>query len=343
MKTLTLKGWMGRLHVLAVAVFLVGVPGLTFAVETTAGAPMTAAEMAKKATEQSADKHRIQRLPDGRALVPAPLQAMEATATPDGITVVSTAKDEPGTFAIRAVSVGRTDDKLAALPPGTVAVDGQMARIAHTSLVEELTTSADGIRQDFVVAASPLGKGDLVLELEVSNVTVNRSGESVMLTLESGRELLYHRLKVTDSKGKTLPAKFELGGGDQLRIVVADAGAAYPVRIDPTITDADWVSIALPDATDVFAMKLVGSSLYVAGSFNAIAGISANNIAKWNGSSWSAMGSGMNGTVYALAWDGTNLYAGGQFYTAGGTSAYNIAKWNGSSWSSLGTGTNGLV
>ena len=47
----------------------------------------------------------------------------------------------------------------------------------------------------------------------------------------------------------------------------------------------------------------------------------ANYIAKWDGSAWSALGSGMNSTVYALAVSGTNLYAGGAFTTAGGVPA----------------------
>src|SRR5262249_12620255 len=43
----------------------------------------------------------------------------------------------------------------------------------------------------------------------------------------------------------------------------------------------------------------------------------------WNGSSWSALGSGMNDTVAALAVSGSDLYAGGYFTTAGGKlSAY---------------------
>ena len=50
---------------------------------------------------------------------------------------------------------------------------------------------------------------------------------------------------------------------------------------------------------------------------------SATQIAKWNGSTWSALGSGMDGGVAALAVSGTNLYAGGSFTTAGGkVSAY---------------------
>ncbi len=47
-------------------------------------------------------------------------------------------------------------------------------------------------------------------------------------------------------------------------------------------------------------------------------GVEATNIAKWDGSSWSALGSGMDGFVSALAASGSDLYAGGYFTTAGG-------------------------
>ena len=43
--------------------------------------------------------------------------------------------------------------------------------------------------------------------------------------------------------------------------------------------------------------------------------MAVNNIAKWNGSTWSAFGSGMDGTVYALAVIGSDLYVGGIFDT----------------------------
>jgi hypothetical protein len=66
-----------------------------------------------------------------------------------------------------------------------------------------------------------------------------------------------------------------------------------------------------------------GSTLYAGGYFTTAGGIAANYIAQWNGSSWSALGSGMNGAVSALAVSGSTLYAGGNFTTAGGkVSAY---------------------
>ena len=52
----------------------------------------------------------------------------------------------------------------------------------------------------------------------------------------------------------------------------------------------------------------------------------ANYIAKWNGSSWSALGSGMNHFVNVLAVSGSDLYAGGDFTMAGGKLSTFLAR-----------------
>jgi hypothetical protein len=96
----------------------------------------------------------------------------------------------------------------------------------------------------------------------------------------------------------------------------------------------------------VRALAVSGSNLYAGGQFTTAGGVAATNIAKWNGSSWSALGSGIGGDipgrgVRALAVSGSDLYAAGQFTTAGGVAVANIAKWNGSSWSALGSGVSG--
>lgn len=99
----------------------------------------------------------------------------------------------------------------------------------------------------------------------------------------------------------------------------------------------------------VYASALDGSgNLYVGGEFNA-AGYctdTCKNIAKWNGTTWSALGTGFDKQVWALATDpisGT-LYAGGMFsQTVGAENLYHIAQWNGTTWSALGSGTAGNV
>src|SRR5439155_650363 len=96
----------------------------------------------------------------------------------------------------------------------------------------------------------------------------------------------------------------------------------------------------------VQALLVSDDILYAGGRFSTAGGTPAHGIAKWDGSSWSALGSGLggpNGEVLALAASGSDLYAGGTFTTAGGSPANYIAKWNGSSWSGLGSGMNNLV
>lgn len=107
-----------------------------------------------------------------------------------------------------------------------------------------------------------------------------------------------------------------------------------------------WSNAGGTSSTDntIRALAVDGSgNVYAGGSFTSIVGVSANRIAKWDGSSWSALGSGMDGSVYAVACNGNDVYAGGWFSTAGGSTVNYIAKWNGSSWSALGSGMNGYV
>src|SRR5437667_5948018 len=80
-----------------------------------------------------------------------------------------------------------------------------------------------------------------------------------------------------------------------------------------------------PDV-DVSALAVSGSDLYAGGLFKRAGGSPANYIAKWNGSSWSALGSGMNSYVYDLAVSGSDLYAGGTFTTAGGKVSAYVAR-----------------
>ena len=76
-------------------------------------------------------------------------------------------------------------------------------------------------------------------------------------------------------------------------------------------TDANWSSMnpSFP-GTDgsVGAVVLDGSgNLYIGGYFTAVGDTIATNIAKWNGSTWSTLGSGLSGPVSALAVSGNDL------------------------------------
>ena len=86
---------------------------------------------------------------------------------------------------------------------------------------------------------------------------------------------------------------------------------------------------------DVNALAISGTDLYVGGVFTTAGGAAASRIAKWNGSAWSALGSGVNfaanilaehATVHALAVSGTDLYVGGDFSSVGTIASSYLAK-----------------
>ena len=130
----------------------------------------------------------------------------------------------------------------------------------------------------------------------------------------------------------------------------------------------------------ILALALDGhTNLYAGGLFGSIDGVTAYNLARWNGSSWSDLGFGgpnaptvnalaldssgnlyegggdvqvwngitwsnlgASGTIYSLAFDSVgNLYAGGSI--AAGPVSDHIIKWDGNDWSTMGAGLNSDV
>lgn len=107
---------------------------------------------------------------------------------------------------------------------------------------------------------------------------------------------------------------------------------------------AAWIGFPLGPMGSVDALATMpNGDLIIAGSFASVGGVPAVGIARWNGTSWSALGAGTGmGQVDSLcALPNGDLLVGGSFAFAGGVAANGIARWNGSSWSALGTGVSG--
>jgi hypothetical protein len=96
----------------------------------------------------------------------------------------------------------------------------------------------------------------------------------------------------------------------------------------------------------VTTIALSGTDVLVGGFFFSAGGVpGANNIARWNGTTWSAIGPtpSITGTVTTIAISGTEVFVGGGFTNAGNVpGADYIARWNGTTWSGLLSGTFGI-
>lgn len=116
-------------------------------------------------------------------------------------------------------------------------------------------------------------------------------------------------------------------------------------------TGTSWAAVGDVQGTDGPVLDITISPngyIYITGDFHNVNGITVNHIAKYIGTpttgTWSAMGSGLNGTGSTLAIDSNGLvYIGGTFTTANGVTCNNIAMWNGVTFAPLGSGANNTV
>ena len=163
--------------------------------------------------------------------------------------------------------------------------------------------------------------------------------------------------------------------GGNFTAAINPGGSSVAVYSIARWTGSSWAALGAAAANgngvngDVAAIAINGSNIYVTGEFNiarnsASASVSANGVVRWNGSAWSALGSGSGATgngvsspghyyIYAIAVNGNDVYVGGSFtkaYNNNGSeiSANCVARWNSATntWAALGTGngpgTNGV-
>jgi trimeric autotransporter adhesin len=260
--------------------------------------------------------------------------------------------------------IGQTDDcKMdKTVSNGLVEAHGNLVRFIRPNLTEEYSLSMDGVRQDFIIAQRPKGNGELRLDLAVTGARVEATSYGARLVLEnSGRNVAYSRLQVMDATGRQLPARIEVlrdaatrrtskaevpGEAPSLTILVNDVNAVYPIRIDPTFSDENWISVgpfAGADGAVKAAVVDEAGNLYIGGAFTTAGDSMASRVAKWDGTGWSVVASTMDGDVYALAALATDLYVGGSFTTVEGIEANYIARWDGNDWSALSLGLSGPV
>jgi len=86
-----------------------------------------------------------------------------------------------------------------------------------------------------------------------------------------------------------------------------------------------------------------GPALYVGGEFTTAGLVAANRIAKWDGTSWSALAGGVNKRVRTISIYDGRLIVGGDFDEADGVPMNYIAAWDGADWAALGSGVDAWV
>jgi hypothetical protein len=123
-------------------------------------------------------------------------------------------------------------------------------------------------------------------------------------------------------------------------IFTATGGITNFARIPRT----GWMTFGNGVGGTILTLATRDANVFAGGQFTYAGGVVANNVARWTGNNWTALGTGLNGAVNAVVvgQDG-HVYAGGTFTNAGGVTTYRIARWDGFRWNPLGIGLDGPV
>ncbi|MCA8953255.1 MAG: hypothetical protein KDE27_27330, partial [Planctomycetes bacterium] len=121
------------------------------------------------------------------------------------------------------------------------------------------------------------------------------------------------------------------------------------VAYDPA--SGTWLPLGSGVAGSVRALAVLpNGDLVAGGSFVSAGGVAAERIARFDGTVWSPLGSGLTssgpfvaGVDALVVLPNGDLVAGGTFRVAGSVAADYVARWNGSAWSALAQGLDGPV
>jgi len=140
--------------------------------------------------------------------------------------------------------------------------------------------------------------------------------------------------------------------GCMLAALLVCTGLVAPVHAGLRAGDAcaqEWLATfgAEPGvAGTIHAMTIyddgTGAALYFGGEFTRIGGREILFLARWDGETFTPLGTGVNGPVFAMAVVpdalGPRLVVGGSFSLAGSLPAANLAEWDGLAWRGLDSG-----
>lgn len=163
-----------------------------------------------------------------------------------------------------------------------------------------------------------------------------------------------HAMAMFDHDADALTADQLHVGGDfdtvGTDVVVNDiarlSGSAQWVALDSGVTTSSFIS------SHVSSLLTLGNQLYVGGQFTEVgsSSLAANHVAAWDGSSWSALGAGLDPVTALIAFDdstGVAVYAASivqtWWYQSASDSA--ISKWDAGagSWTSVGASAYGSI
>lgn len=169
------------------------------------------------------------------------------------------------TWHARTTAIGRGDARRA-LGAGDVVEGLRGARVLHgEGLTEWWRPTTAGLEHGYGLASRPGGSGRLEVQIEVEGPQGRARGEAIAFSAR-GTTFTYSHLVARDARGAELPSSMALRGGS-IVLAIDDAGAAYPIEIDPLLTTATTI---YPASSQTHANAWFGKAVGISQSVIAV-------------------------------------------------------------------------
>lgn len=168
-----------------------------------------------------------------------------------------------GTIEFRFAGCGRDNRITAGAINSAIRVEKNRLFYDRGALTEWYINDEQGLEQGFTVTRRPPGRGAFVVALSIGpDVTAVLAERNTVNLVRHGRTFLrYGGLKAWDAGGRRLESRLEVRH-NQIRLVVDDGQAEYPLTIDPWVQNTKLV--ALGGAPADFAGYSVAASDHTA-------------------------------------------------------------------------------
>ncbi len=268
----------------------------------------------------------------GRAQCPPIVQSYGGTPGPDGFALAQALWDPDGAGPLpqRLVVGGRfracdgvLADNVATYDPLT----GQWAALGAGLGVP----SFNGLPADSVVTLLVTPAGELL-----AGGTLRIAGATAYVARWTGSQWS----PIGGLAGAVTRLRLDANGA-VLAIGNATGGLPFLKRFDAN-TSA-WVDVAPTLPTTAGSLRDVAGmpngDIVICGQFTTVLGLPAQNIARWDGAQWHALGAGLdNRGECLLPLPNGDLLCGGYFQNAGGAPLGGVVRWDGAQWSAVGAG-----
>ncbi len=171
-------------------------------------------------------------------------QGLSAQFTDVGTRLTSTLPEKTWQAQVRVTGLGRGDTVSTLPKEAPPLAQGKRVEYARGTLTEWYENKPEGLEHGMTLHERPEGnptaKADerVRVDLTVEGLSVQPKDDGLVLADQTQNVMSYHGLKVWDAQGRNLQASLA-PSSHGMSIWVADAGAQYPITIDPLFTSLE--------------------------------------------------------------------------------------------------------